>query len=283
MSEDVIQQEDSGVQDDAEAMASMMAGYNKTARAVEAPVVEVELEPEELVTEPEEIVEEPVPQEPSVADELRALKAKVSALASTSDPDVVRKMHGEIGEINRTLKQLASPKVEEAPVKDELTAAFEAAEKSAEEFPEINGPLVKALKAAISIRQAPQPEAQPVDIGANVSTEVEKRLKASAIEALAEEHPDYETVRDTPEFKKWEATKTPEFQQRLRNTWNPAVVSRGLTEFKESLKLRQKKQERLAASVVPQGTQQKAGASVLNDEEGLWAGYNKGRNRFNKR
>lgn len=266
MSDEVIGQE---VQDEAAAFADVMAGYEGKARVDETPA-EVEI--------PEIIPETPVPTEPTqvekLASELENLKAQVRATAA--DPDTVRRMHGEIGDINRTLKNLQKA----APVDDELTAAMTDAQKVADEFPELAGPLVKVIKALGAARPAP---AEQVDISGRVSEEVETRLQKNAIEALQEDHPDYETVRTTPEFLAWEKTKTPEYQQKLRSTWNPAVVSRGLTEFKDSLKalqaVKQKKQDRLASAVVAPSASQQSKPSTLPDEEGLWVGYNSGPKR----
>lgn len=264
-------------------MASLMAGYNNTAvRAEEAPAEVVEVPP----AAPEEV--DPVieqqtqtPAAPSLADELAALKAKVKSMGG-DDPEAVRKLHGEIGSINRTLKQLTDAQPKPEPVKDELTTAMEDAEAIATEFPEIAGPLVKAMKKLNEARaQAPAPQAD--DIDTRVATTVTKLRERDAIEALAEEHPDFETVRQTPEFRAWEATKTPEYQERINNTWNPAVVSRALTEFKDSLKTKQKKQDRLAAAVVTPGAPPQARPSTLPDEEGFSVGYNKGPKRLNTR
>jgi hypothetical protein len=191
-------------------------------------------------------------------------------------------MHGQIGEINRTLKQLQTSKPEAAPVDDELTAAMKEVDGVAEEYPEVAGPLVKAIKALGTARKQ-KAEQEPIDIDGRVAARVAELRQKEAIEALAEEHPDYETVRETPEFKTWESTKTPEYQNRLRTTWNPAVVSKGLSEFKESLKTKQKKQDRLAAAVVTPGASQQAKPSTLPDEAGLWAGYNKGPKRLTNR
>ena len=63
-----------------------------------------------------------------VEDELKALKAKVSELASGSAEQ--RKMYGEIGNINRTLKQLQTAKAAPAD-SDELAAAIKKAEELA--------------------------------------------------------------------------------------------------------------------------------------------------------
>lgn len=276
-----VENEQAEVQTEEEELASALAGYGGTAREDNSPAEQSN--EEELQSEVEEPIAgdppiEQAPPELTVAEELKALKDKVSALASNSDPDAVRRLHGEIGNINRSLQNLAKPaKVEEAPVDDELTAAIKEAETAAEEFPELVGPLVKALKLS-QARQ--QPAAQPENIDERVSTAVSRVRQMDAIEALKEEHPDYETVRATPEYKTWLASKTPEFQQKFLNTWNPAVVSKGLSEFKDSLRTQQDSQQskknRLESAVVTRGVQQKAGPTKLPDEEGYAVGYYKG-------
>lgn len=262
------------IQDDAAALASAMAGYNHTARGEQPPagvIAEPSAEPEDI-PDIEEVAPEPEAQ-PSVADELAALKAKVKAM--TGDTDAVRKLHGEIGDINRTLKQMQTPV---APVEDDLTAALKEAEAAAEDFPEVVGPLVKALK--MSMARQPTTQNAPEDITGRISSEVARIRQQDAMETLSEVHPDYETVRETSEYKSWLAGKTPEFQERFTTTWNPAVVAKGLTEFKDSLKTKQRKQDRLAAAVTPQGVPQKAAPSKLPDEAGFSVGYNKGRKRL---
>ena len=256
---------------EAEEMASVMAGYNK-ARGDEPPA---EVKPEPSAVQEETPVVEPVIEPVAdLASELKDLKAKVAA--SHGDPDAIRRMHGEIGNINRTLKALqstANPVT--APADDEFAAALNDAEKAAVEFPEVVGPIVKALKASLS-RQVPVPVQ---DIEARVSTAIKETRENDAIESLKEEHPDYETVRETPEYKTWLTSKPPEFQHRFNTTWNPAVVARGLSEFKDSLKKREQKQNRLATAVAPQGVPQKASSSTLSDEDALLVGYNSGPKR----
>jgi hypothetical protein len=291
MSDEVINDEGLGPNDaerqaEAEALAQMMAGYSrKEARADEAPA-DVVTPPSDTPEAVEPVITDRSTNEPqaelSLADQLAALKAQVHAMAGQGEPEAVRKLHGEIGNINRTLKQIQDAQPKPEPVKDELTQALEDAEKIAGDFPEIAGPLVKAMKALKEKSGQPQ-SFEPADIESRVLTLTEQKLQQQAIEQLAEEHPDYETVRDTPEFKSWEASKTPEFQKRLRETWNPAVVSKALTEFKDSLKAKATKQKRLEAAVVTPGTSGQAKPSTLSDEEALWAGYHKGPKRLNSR
>lgn len=199
-------------------------------------------------------------------------------MQSSGDSDAVRKMHGEIGNINRTIKQMQSAPQSAAPATDEVAEALIAAEAIANDFPELGAPMVRALKALAA--RAPQAAQAPdIDIDATVTAKVETIRRQDAMEALAEEHPDYETVRETPEYKAWLSSKTPEFQDRFLHTWNPAVVAKGLTDFKDSLAAKQKKQNRLAAAVTPQGVPQTGGPSTIPDDQGFLNGYAKKRLR----
>ncbi len=270
------------VQTEAEELASMMAGYNKTRG--ETPPVEIAAEPsteQEATpeTEPEvpAIEEQPTVKVEDLAEELKALKVKVSS--SAGDPDAIRKMHGEIGNINRTLKQLQTPAA--APDSDELSAALKDAEAVAEEFPEMAGPLVKALKAAkaaIDAKTSSTPP-NPAEQDEIIAKKVAERKRLDDIESLADAHPDYLEISASTEFQTWLATKPTAYQEKLRSTWNPVIASKGFDEFKEARKAQERKQNRLAAAVAPQGTQQRAQPSTLPDEAGYEAGYSKYRKR----
>ncbi len=153
-----------------------------------------------------------------------------------------------------------------------MSAALREAEAAAENFPEVAGPLVNALKLA-AMRQAAAPKVvgpSAEEISA-LTTERARQAAAeavqrSAIDALAEEHPDYETVRETAAFKAWIESKPADFRTRLENTWNPAIVSKGLTEFKESQRTKQRKQDRLSNAVVPNGAPAPAAPSTPTAE-----------------
>lgn len=262
------------VQTEAEELASAMAGYN--ARGSQPPAEEPEAsQPETVAVEP--AIDEPPP-EPSVADELAALKAKVKVMSESGDSDAVRRLHGEIGNINRTIQQMQAPAKPAAPATDEVAEALASAESIADEFPEIGGPMVRALKALAARPAAVAPVPLP-DIDGRVAAQVTQITQRNAIEQLSEEHPDYTTVRATPEFKAWLSAKAPEFQERFNTTWNPAVVSRGLSEFKDAQAAKIKKQGRLAAAVTPRGVPQTNGPSTIPDDQGAFNGYNRKRLR----
>lgn len=242
---------------DAIALSEVTAGYDKTPARSDKLPAEVVAEPLVEVTAPD------------LAAELRDLKARVTA--SQGEADSVRRLHGEIGNINRTLLKLQTP----APAPDEGDAALDAI---GEGYPE----LAALVTAAKNSRLAQLSQAPEDDGTRKAARQAERRSEREedAMELLSEEHPDYMTVRETPEYKAWLRGKSAEFQTRFASTWNPAIVSRGLDEFKDSLKKREVKQTRLAGAITPQGVSQKVGQHTLSDEEAQWVGYNKGRNRL---
>lgn len=280
-----------------EAIAAAMAGYSG-ARANSAPApVAAESHPQATATpagdEPDELQQpdaaeaqtpDPVAQ-PSLEEVVAGLKAQVQAIAPDGDPDVVRKLYGEIGNIKRMLQQqqpapvpAAAPAPKAAPVDDELTAALKEAEQAAQDFPELTGPLAKALQL-VAKRSGQAAQAMSAEeISALTQQAAQQAQQRASIDALAEEHPDFETVRTTPEFKAWFSSKPKEYQDKLQDTWNPLVVSRGLSEFKatqaEKQRATEKKNQRLAGAVTPpRGSAASARQSTIPDEEAAAIGY----------
>ena len=248
-----------------EVMSEVMSGYdNTTVRGEQPPAAEDVQVVDELLPETTVIM---------LSDELKELKARVAT--SQGDNDTVRKMHGEIGNINRTLLKMQAP----APVPLEVEDTAEL-DSIAEEYPELAGPIVKMLKANQARLSQMTTSQSAEDVDSQVTSAINKIRERDAIETLQDEHPDYTSVRDTQQFKSWLSGKPPEFQDKLTNTWNPAIVSKGLTEFKSTLKKREKQKTRLSSAITPQGVPQKTGSSTLPDAEGLWIGYNKGRKRL---
>ena len=299
---DQVSAQPAAEQSEDEVMAALVAGYNGTTARGEQPPADPQPEAESETPEPQGNVPSPdpveeKPEQPGISaltEELKTLREKVKTTAG--DADVIRRMHGEIGNINRTLTQLqksqeqATAKPEQAPAEDEFAAALTQAEKVADEFPELAGPLVKVIKTMKDrMAQTTQP-AEPVDVHALVTNEISKLRQQDEEDAksdLLADHPDYTTVRETAEYKAWLSSKTPEFQKRFTTTWNPAVVSKGLTEFKDSMKTKEQpaaqakpdKIKRLEAAVAPQGVPHKPQPSTISDEEALLRGYNSGPKR----
>ena len=264
-----MNQEEQAVQTDEEILSEIMAGYDTTTVRDEKPPTDDVPE-----TIQDESIEDERPEVTirSLSDELKDLKARVSA--SQNDPDTIRRMHGEIGNINRTLQEIKNPPPAQTVEIDEDAAALD---EITQEYPELAGPIVKNIKALqdkLSSLSANQHSAPIDDIDDRVTRAVQERTQRDAIELLEEEHPDYTAVYKSQEFKTWLSAKPPEYQVRLENTWNPGIVSKGLTEFKNALKKSKEKNTRLVSAITPRGVPQKAGSSVLPDEDGLMIGYN---------
>jgi hypothetical protein len=295
-----------------EALAAAMAGYTNARAGTTAPAAApAESHPpadatpadtsSDTLQQPEaDDAQKPTPvAQPNVDDVVDGLKAQVRAMAPDSDPDAVRKLFGEIGTIKKMLleQQKATPAPAPtpaappptAPADDELAAALKEAETAAQDFPELTGPLAKAMQLLAQRTGTAAPAMSAEEISALTARAAAEAQQRVAIEALAEEHPDFETVRSTPEFKTWFASKPQEYQDRLQKTWNPVVVSRGLSEFKASLASTQqaaeKKQKRLADAVTPpRGSAANTRQSTIPDEDGAAIGYAAVRgNRFPKR
>lgn len=290
--------------DEAEALSAARAGYEAKTRGFQPPVDEPasptpqataesaddqsgganggsgDSKPAEEATQPAE----PAASAPSVQDELTSLKEKVRSMEASGGASAqeIRRLHGEIGSLNRAIKSMSKTE----PAGDELAAAISRAEKVAEEYPELGGPMVTALKL-MSQRQAAQPaaEAPPAEqVNAPSEQNGYSQEQQQAIKAIDEVHPDRRQIKDSPEFKTWLSTKPAEYQQSFWTTWNPAVVSDCLTKFKTYREVeqtraaqaeadRKRKQTRLEASVSPQGVPGRVQPQVLPDEAGFARGY----------
>lgn len=283
------------VDESAQAMQSAQAGYDGKARA-QAPAPEVQnvpaqplaetapaaspKDPEEELTPPAE-ADKPSPIT-AVSTQLDDLKAQIRELKEGgADAATVRKMHGEIGELNRSLKQLTALQKAEAPAVDELAAALADAEAKAAEYPEIYGPLLKTLKvmqarmgqpAAPETAQPPTEAAKPAETVVDPAEQARVATQTAAIKALDEVHPDRHLIRQSPEFQAWLKAKPPEYQKRVTTSWNPAVVAEPFTDFKAFKAKQAKNQQRLDAAVTEKGVP-RTEPTTLPDEAGAQRGY----------
>lgn len=285
-------------------LAEMMAGYegrgatpppdSQQASAEEQTAVEEITDGEGSgVVAGQEQDDEQVAQPDPVADmvqRLAELKDEVRAIGSNGSNEAVRKLHGEVGNINRQLQEMRTAQAPAAaPVDDELTAAIKKAEDHAKDFPDLAGPLVDALKLLGSKAAKPAaPAAQPAMTADEVTAVAQKAARDAADsvrvsvaqESLEEEHPDWHQVRETPQFKAWLEAKPSEYRDRLNSTWNPLVVAKGLTEFKDSQRQQQQttqqKKDRLERAIAPKGVPSVSTKSKMTEDEEIMAGYNKG-------
>ena len=254
-----------------EAMSAMTAGYNKQ-RHIDEPA-----EPVVEAVEAVEAVEPAEPAPPTVNETIDALKAQVSELNGT--PASIRKIYGELGNIQRALKQQQSQPTARGEPSPEMLAAIAQADDVAKEYPELAGPLVNLAKL-ISKQAAPQAASSPaIDVESAIREGIARERQTDAIEALHLEHPDYTVVRGTPEYKEWLAAKDAAFRETFTTTWNAGFVAKGLTAFKTWREAKAQaadvKQKRLASAVTRKGVGPSTGSTKLPDSAGLAAGYNK--------
>ena len=297
---DVIESGVETAQNDHAEMDDLMAGYNaRSGNPLPADVPQTQSAQPESIPANDVPNEAPADEQPAeqpkdakqlLAEQLAAFKEEVRAIALNDDSPAVRKLHGAIGDINRQLKQLEpKPAPQPAPVDDELTAAMQDAERVAEDFQEFGGPLVAALKAVEKAGRRPQDQQgmTPEQIEAQIEARANQLLAAEqerqrndSVKVLKFDHPDYDTVMRSKEFDAWVKAKPAELQETIIHTENPMLAARFLTEFKETQRVQQQKQSRLAAAVTPKGVAAPPAQSKLTDEEQLWAGY---KNRAGRR
>jgi hypothetical protein len=287
------------VQTDPAEMQDLMAGYNaRSGNTLPAEVPQTqsaqpESSPANYVPNeapPEGEQPKPAEQQKDAAqlleERLAAFKEEVRTIAN-GDPVAVRKLHGEIGDINRKLKQLEpKPAPQPAPVDEELAAAMQGAERVAEDFEELGGPLVTALKAVVANtgrRASEQSTITTEQLNEQVQVEAkrlqdaaEKRQYDEAVIVLKTDHPDFATVKDSPEFFAWVKAKPAELQEVIFHTENPVLAARYLTEFKDVQRVQQKKQDRLSSAITPTGVPAPTTAqSKMTADEEVMLGYQK--------
>lgn len=217
----------------------------------------------------------------TLSQHLTELKQQVGQLAAEAGtPSAeIRKLQGEIGSINRTLKQLA--KSDDAPA--DLAAALAKAEEAAKEYPELVGPLVAVIKAMQHQQQsAPAQEPQP-PAAAQESRSPEQIAQEASVNAaksaLLEVHPDFYEMKKTPEFQAWFKAKPAEYQSRIQSTWNPAVLAAMADEHKASLKRKAENTKRLEGAVTPKGTAATVTSSAPSELDLARQGYAKQRSK----
>jgi hypothetical protein len=299
-------------EDEAQALAAASKGYAARKGIAEAetpaPAPAPAVTPDAALAEttppappPEEVADdEPDPsaqqKPPTDAEQLKAqlesLRAQVREMKeSGADAKTVREMHGQIGEINATLKTLTALQQQKAPESDELADAIADAERQAAEYPEMGGTLLKvakALQAKLDKQKeveapAPAPAATPAAPAQPAEPDTEaverQRVEAKAKADLLEIHPDYFAVRNSSEFKAWFAKKPTEYQKKATSSWNPVVVAEPVSAYKAHLSAQKAKQDRLDAAAQPRGTGAQGQPTTLSDDEAARIGYERARRK----
>ena len=142
------------------------------------------------------------------------------------------------------------------------------------EYPDFAPLLVAGLNRALAGQPAVSQEVQPPEQqqpSAPVRTVDDVAL---AQEELAISHGDWKDVVQTEGFQKWKTSLSPQRQKVLDNSWNVAVLSRVLDEYKATLAPKKARQERLEAAITPRGVQRSTPAQTI--EDAFLAGFNGG-------
>lgn len=226
----------------------------------------------------------PAPQpSDAITAQLEDLKAQVRDLKSQGvDQQTVHRLFGEIGGITRIVNKLQK---QTAPTDNELAGALAAAKKAAEDYPEIGGPMLKALEALAAklpekdaeVETPAVPTAQAAPVAAPPASPYTPKQLAQ-IEALHALHPDRHEISKSTEFKQWLAAKGRDYEQKFKNSWDIALVTRGYDEFKAARAARARKQATLAAATASPGVAAPA-VTVLPDAAGVQRGYDRARSK----
>ena len=293
------------VTQEAEAASAARAGYERRAgikpapqpepvkteqppadtTASPAPAAEIEA-PAAVVDDEPSLEAEPVAPSPTenISSQLEDLKAQVRELKSQGvDPNAVQRLFGEIGGITRIVNKLQK---QLAPTDNELAGAIAAAEKAAQEYPEIGGPMLSALKALAA--QLPEKPTEPEPTQAPIQSPAPQAAppaedpytpeQKAAIKFLNDLHPDRFAINQSPEFNKWLAAKGRDYEQKFKSGWDFAHLAKGYSDFKAAQAIKQRRQQQLEASQTPQGV---AGnqPSVLPDTAGYQRGYHRAKTK----
>lgn len=198
---------------------------------------------------------------------------------------------GKVGGIERTLAQLqaATPSGYAIDVTDDIVADLK------QEFPELGDLVLKSLKGLASKMKGTAPAAAAVD-PEQIRKAVRDSVAAEQAELLEEDRANWREIvgaaDSNTDYRKWLATQSAEYQQRLASTNSASVISKSITKFEsdaaaakaaalasaEAEKLAAGKnastrQRRLEAAATPKGI---AGHSSAGTEDDFEAGFKSG-------
>jgi hypothetical protein len=281
--EDVIEQPATVAEvESAEESAAFAASFDNEVRADEAPateetVVEAEAETEtgdatgELEAETVQ-TEDATPEEKVgvTAEELTAMLAKLPGLEETNNMSTaeIRKLHGKIGEINRSLIELQkSNQGNSAPVK----LAGVTLKRLHEEYPELAELLAQDLnESGTAGEEAAQPSVNFDEKVAQVKEDLTKEMQTNLLRI---QHRDFLTVIQSPDFSVWKQTLPAEDQAELDNSWDAMYLGEKITAFKDWHAQKQtganQRKERLSRAITPRGNAAPLKPLPMTEEDGF--------------
>lgn len=272
---EVLENQEVATNDDDAAFA---AGFDGTDLPTETPAqtenTDTPAQPEESAPKLKQITEDEFAQLQAAASQVESLKATVEKQFGTA--------FGKMGGIERVLSQIQS-----ATPAGQVPQASEAdfAELNAD-YGDVTAPMIAGLNRVLSKMRGTAANDDALNeriekARQEAIEEAQRQREADCVEAVSEEHEDWQQVLADPKWKEYLQTLPEERQQRVKSSWNPVVISRAISGFKEYTKPAPKadpkpeqkssRQAVLEASVNPRGTPVSKGSSAIDE---FMAGFN---------
>jgi len=227
------------------------------------------------------------PSEPNVDEAInRAIESRLNAIREERIT-AERKMFGKLGAMEAAIKRL-----HDRPTVGNRKMADEAIKEMSEEYPELAGKMKKVVDAISGQEQPPQKQAPAFDPAllqaqlvdamnkqqAALTDKFNKEKEELQFAIIEDRHQDYKQVLNGTEFKKWFEALPDERKKQYSGTNSGFVISRMITEYKESVKrqakVKEEKTKKLERAVAPK-TVETSPKKQLTDDEYLELGFRK--------
>ncbi len=208
--------------------------------------------------------------------ELRAAAAKIP-----SYDHQLSKLHGTTGNLQKLLNDMRAASQPATPAARSIELPKEALANMKSDFPELAEKFEAILSGAKVVG-----EVDADKLEALIAKYINERDAKREIEALQETYPDWKVIVSHPDaadgkpdpdspYRRWLATKDPEYQKRLNETESAAVVQRSIALFRRETRAAPKptpappaqRTDRFRAAVQPKGDGAAAPAGRSDNDE----------------
>lgn len=254
------------------------ARVDETPAKVETAVEEEQAAEVAAEDDPAQVDEPEVPAEEKAglsADELTKMLAKLPSLEESGNMTSaeVRKLHGKIGEINRSLLDLQKNGGNKPAVKF-TGAQFK---RLHAEYPDLAELLAQDFSEAEPAETTEKPAVDTDAFKAEVNTQVAQvksdLSKEMQHNLLLIQHQDYPKILQSDDFKVWIQTLPEEDRKLMDDTWDAIYLGKKFGEFKDwqSKKTEgtNQRKERLERAILPKGTQKAATPQAQTELDGF--------------
>ena len=215
--------------------------------------------------------------------ELKVILAKANEFDSLKEAvgGESQKIFGKIGELNRKIKELTEQKAG-SPV------TLKSLENLGKDYPDLAEALAKDLESLTLGAQAASTGMGEEDVNKLVESRVAGVTDALSItfekKLISIKHPDWDTKRQSDDYKLWGSTLAPEAKSKLDTSNDGLFISSQLDIFNEwvangkSAGKKSKNKKRLEANVTPNGSPAPTiDESTLSEDDAFEAGRKKAR------